>query len=107
MSAARAFLQARDFLLAHRTDYDTAYRGFAWPKLEDFNWALDHFDRMAAGNEKPSLWIVEESGEEQKISFARMKERSDQVANWLRAQGVRRGDRILVMLSNEGALWET
>jgi acetyl-CoA synthetase len=107
MSAARAFLQARDLLLAHRTDYDTAYRDFAWPKLTEFNWALDHFDRMAEGNDKPALWIIEESGEERKLSFAQMKTRSNQVANWLRGQGVRRGDRILVMLGNEVALWET
>ena len=35
-----------------------------------------------------------------------MSARSNQVANWLRAQGVERGDRVLVMLSNEVALWE-
>lgn len=107
MSAIEAFLQARDFLLAHPTDYATAYRDFAWPRLDEFNWALDYFDRIAAGNEKPALWIVEESGEERKASFARMSTRSNQVANWLRAQGVQRGDRILVMLANEVPLWET
>lgn len=107
MSSSEAFLQARDFLLAHRTDYATAYRDFAWPQLTEFNWALDYFDRMALGNEKPALWIVEESGEEHKISFAGMSARSNQVANWLRAQGVKRGDRILMMLSNEVPLWET
>jgi acetyl-CoA synthetase len=107
MSATDAFLKARDFLLAHRTDYDTAYRDFAWPRLEEFNWALDHFDRMAASNDRPALWVVEESGAEQKVSFARMSARSNQVANWLRARGVARGDRILLMLSNEVALWES
>ncbi|QLH48352.1 MAG: hypothetical protein HWD57_19590 [Candidatus Accumulibacter cognatus] len=39
-----AFVQARDFLLAHRTDYETAYRDFQWPQLAEFNWALDYFD---------------------------------------------------------------
>jgi len=107
MSATEAFLQARDFLLANSTDYATAYRDFAWPRLDEFNWALDYFDRMAAGNEKPALWIVEESGEERKVAFARMSTRSNQVANWLRAQGVKRGERILVMLRNEVPLWET
>ncbi len=61
MSATEAFLRARDFLLAHGTDYATAYRDFAWPRLTEFNWALDYFDRMAVGNESPALWIVEES----------------------------------------------
>ena len=36
-----------------------------------------------------------------------MSDRSDRVANWLRAQGVRAGDRILVMLGNQAELWET
>ncbi len=36
-----------------------------------------------------------------------MAERSNQVANFLRRQGVKRGDRILLMLGNELALWES
>lgn len=107
MSATEAFLKARDFLLAHRTDYTTAYNGFQLPQLSEFNWALDHFDVMAKGNDKPALWIVEEDGTEHKISFAQMSARSNQVANWLKAQGVKRGDRILMMLGNEVPLWET
>ncbi|BBN88032.1 AMP-binding protein [Azospira sp. I09] len=107
MSATEAFLKARDFLLAHRTDYTTAYNGFQWPQLTEFNWALDHFDVMAKGNDKPALWIVEEDGTEHKISFAQMSARSNQVANLLKAQGVKRGDRILMMLGNEVPLWET
>ncbi|MDD3800090.1 MAG: AMP-binding protein [Novosphingobium sp.] len=107
MSNADDFLKARDFLLAHRTDYQAAYRGFEWPKLDTFNWSLDYFDALAANNDKPALWIVEESGEEHKISFAEMARRSNQVANWLRALGAKRGDRIMLMLGNEVALWET
>ena len=47
---ASAFIEARDFLFAHRSDYETAYRDFRWPVLDRFNWALDYFDTMAAGN---------------------------------------------------------
>src|SRR6516165_11796649 len=100
------FLAAREFLLTHRTDYDAARRGFVWPRLSQFNWALDYFDPMATGNDAPALWIVEEDGTESRRSFAAMAARSNQVANWLRAQGVRRGDRVLLMLGNEVALWE-
>lgn len=104
---SQAFLAARDFLLAHRTDYDTAYAGFEWPQLEHFNWALDYFDAMAANNTQPALWIVEEDGSECRVTFDAMSRRSSQVANWLKELGVRRGERILLMLGNEVALWET
>jgi acetyl-CoA synthetase len=106
MTPTQAFLQARDFLLRHRVDYDTAYREFRWPKVDEFNWALDYFDIQARGNETPALWIVDEGGSEHKLSYAELSSRSNQVANFLRAQGVKRGDRILVMLPNQVELWE-
>ena len=99
--------EARDFLLAHREDYDTAYRDFRWPAVDRFNWALDWFDGLAAeGGERLALWIVEEDGSECRRSFAELSARSNQVANWLRDQGVRRGDRMIVMLGNQVELWE-
>ena len=106
MGPAAAFLQARDFLLRHRDDYETAYRDFRWPELTDFNWALDYFDVIASGNDAPALWIVEEDGSEQSLSYARLSARSNQAANFLRSLGVTRGDRILIMLPNQMALWE-
>jgi acetyl-CoA synthetase len=104
--SAEPFLQAREFLWRHRADYDTAYRDFRWPVLDRFNWALDYFDRMADGNDRPALWIVNEGGGEDKVSFAAMAERSNRVANYLRGLGVRRGDRVLLMLGNVVPLWE-
>ncbi len=106
MQAAAAFLQAREFLLTHRTDYATAYRDFRWPQLQEFNWALDYFDPYAQGNQQPALWIVNENGEEVRCSYAEMSSRSNQVANFLRSQGVQRGDRVLIMLPNVLPLWE-
>ena len=103
---AREFLAARDFLLAHREDYAAACRNFRWPSPSHFNWALDYFDPMAAGNSRRALWIVNEDGAEFSATFAEMKVRSDRAANFLRAQGVRRGDRILLMLGNVPALWD-
>src|SRR5205823_3804723 len=57
-------------------------------------------------NDAPALWIVEEDGREHRWSFQEMTARSNRAANFLRDQGVRRGDRILLMLGNEVALWE-
>ncbi|MGP4090978.1 AMP-binding protein [Streptomyces sp. KR55] len=105
-TATEPFRRARDFLLQHREDYASAYEGFAWPRLERFNWALDWFDVIADGNVRTALHIVEEDGSEVRLSFAEMSARSNRVANWLRARGVRAEDRVLVMLGNQAELWE-
>src|SRR5262245_40043220 len=99
-SAAEEFIAARDFLLRHREDYDTACRDFHWPRAQRFNWALDYFDHMAEGNARPALWILNEDDTEFKASFAEMRMRANRTANFLRALGVKRGDRILLMLGN-------
>jgi acetyl-CoA synthetase len=103
---AQSFVAARDFLLRHREDYATAYRDFQWPKLDRFNWALDYFDVMARDNAQPALWLVDEDTGETKLSFAALSERSSRIANAMRRLGVRRGDRILLMLGNVVPLWE-
>ncbi len=104
---AKALMEARDFLLANREDYEKATQGFAPPELGEFNWAIDFFDELARGNDRTALWVVEEDGSEQKISYKEMAERSNQVANWMRANGVQRGDKVIVMLGNQVELWET
>ncbi|MFF4323521.1 AMP-binding protein [Streptomyces sp. NPDC001568] len=105
-SATDSFLAARDFLLSHRGDYDAAHTGFTWPRPERFNWALDWFDRIAVGNDADALRIVEADGTGLSVSFEDLSGRSAAAANWLRAQGVEAGDRILVMLGNQVELWE-
>jgi acetyl-CoA synthetase len=108
--SAEAFYAAREFLVAHREDYDTAYRDFRWPEIDEFNWALDHFDAVGADPERGAaraLWIVEQDGSEAHWTFAELSARSNQVANWLREHGVARGDRIILMLGNQVELWET
>jgi acetyl-CoA synthetase len=106
-SNAAPFVAARDFLLRHREDYATAYRDFRWPKLDRFNWALDYFDVMARDNAQVALWLVDEGAGETKLTFAQLSERSNRVANAFRRLGVQRGDRVLLMLGNVVALWES
>ena len=106
------FQEARAFLLHHRTDYETAVKDFRWPDPVPFNWALDWFDAELATNaesrDRPALWIVDAAQDRQtKLSFAALSKRSNQVANFLRAQGLQRGDHLLLLLGNVVPLWET
>ncbi|NJC63346.1 AMP-binding protein [Planosporangium flavigriseum] len=106
--AAGEFRVARDFLLDHRGDYEAAYRDFRWPRLETFNWAVDWFDGVLAAErpDQTALWVVESDGSETRRTFAEMSAAAKQVAAWLRSHGVRRYDRILLMLGNQVELWE-
>ena len=106
------FQEARTFLLNHRSDYESAVKGFRWPEPVPFNWALDWFDAELASNpdsrDRPALWIVDAAqNRETKLSFATLSRRSNQVANFLRAQGLKRGDHLLLLLGNVVPLWET
>src|SRR4051812_2982535 len=108
--SAEAFYEAREFLITHREDYVAAYRDFRWPEIGEFNWALDHFDTVAADPQRGAaraLWIVESDGSAAHWTFAEMSARSNKVANWLRRKGVARGDRVILMLGNQVELWET
>src|ERR1700727_2787490 len=106
------FQQARAFLLRHRTEYDKAVADFRWPDPAPFNWALDWFNaelaRNADSKDRAALWIVDAgSNRETKLSFEALSRRSNQVANFLRAQGLQRGDHLLLLLGNVIPLWET
>ena len=93
-------------LLRHRDDYDSARREFAWPELDEFNWALDWFDVIAAEHpNRTGLRILAED-EDTSLTYGELAARSNQLANWLRGLGVRRGDRVLLMLGNVAPLWE-
>ena len=105
--AVAPFLAARDVLFRHRTDLGRAVADFRWPRLDRFNWALDYFDTIAEGNHAPALHIVEEDGTESIRSFAELSADSNRVANFLRSLGIQKGDRLMLMLGNEVALWET
>ncbi|WP_313816561.1 AMP-binding protein [Citricoccus sp.] len=107
-SAADTFRQARDQLLACRTDPDQAHATFTWPQFEHFNFAADWIDDIASGSraDQPAVVIVEEDGTAERRSYRDLSVRSHQVAAWLTTLGVQRGDRVIVMLGNQIELWE-
>jgi acetyl-CoA synthetase len=106
-SSAVAFRAARDLLLRQREDYQAAVAEFTWPHLDEFNWALDWFDLIAAEHPgREALRIVADGDAAARLSYGELAARSGQVATWLRSLGARRGDRLLLMLGNIAPLWE-
>jgi len=80
---------------------------FEWPTLpDDFNWATDYLDAYARGNPRTALHIVDDGGRgagartSALLSYDGLSRQTAQVANYLRANGVRVGDRVLIMLPN-------
>ncbi len=106
-AATLAVREARDFLFDHGQDYEGATSGFAWPRLDEFNFALEWFDVVAGEHpDRAAVTIVDPDTTARSWTYGELAQRSDQVANWLRSLGVNRGDRAMVMLGNSIELWE-
>lgn len=106
-AATHTIREMRDFLFANATDYAAARAGFAWPEVDEFNFALEWFDVVAAETpDRPAVQIVEADLGLRTWTYGELSTRSDQVAAWLTGLGVRRGDHVIVMLNNTIELWE-
>ena len=105
MTEIQRFLTARDLLVAQRSSYERAVSGFRWPRLSEFNWALDYFDDVA-DPDATALIVASDAGPATELTFAELTARSNQVAGYLRAKGLGRGDIVLLCLRNVGPLWE-
>jgi acetyl-CoA synthetase len=106
--ATEIYRSVRDQLIGLRGQQVLACQTFRWPGFgETFNWAVDWFDAIARGNDRPALVVVQPDGSAVTRSFDEMAVRSDQVAAWLAAHGVGRGDPVIVMLNNQVELWES
>ena len=105
MSEVEQFLKMRDFLMNVK-NYDEARNGFKWPTISKFNWALDYFDKIAENNDNLALIYADENGNEKKVTFQEMKERSNQVANFLRDLGFQKGDRVFMVMDASVEIYE-
>ena len=86
-------------MLTEARTYDELYRNFRWDVPARFNMAEACCDRHADGTGRLALVYVHENGETTRTSFDEVAEMSRRFANVLKADGVSRGDRIAVFLS--------
>src|SRR3954465_15773538 len=86
-------------MLTEAPDYETLYRNFRWDIPARFNIATACCDRHADGSGRLALIYVDEDGEATRTSFDEMAEMSSRFANVLKADGLSRGDRVAVFLS--------
>src|SRR6202162_3196231 len=86
-------------MLTETADYAKLYREFRWDIPARFNIATACCDRHADGTGRLALIYVDEDGAAQRTSFDEMRALSCAFANVLRADGLKRGDRVAVFLS--------
>ncbi|MEJ2374144.1 MAG: acyl-CoA synthetase [Pseudolabrys sp.] len=80
-------------------DYDTLYRQFRWNIPARYNIGVDICDRWASADPaRLAILHVRGDGQSERITFGRLRETSNRLANVLRAQGVERGDRVAIFM---------
>ncbi len=80
-------------------DYASARRSFRIPVPESFNFGFDVIDRHAGDAQKRALVWVDAAGREvREYTFRDVSRLSNQAANALRNLGVKKGDRVFIML---------
>ncbi|MCU0846995.1 MAG: AMP-binding protein [Spirochaetes bacterium] len=80
-------------------NYQEAYDNFKWEVPELYNFALDDFDKWIEDKTKTALMTVSEDGRSaSKLSFWELSLLSSKFANILKKTGLKRGDRVFLML---------
>ena len=76
-------------------------------KNEDrFNFAFDVIDRLAEEKpEKLAMVHIASDKTERRFTFAEMKRFSNQTANYFKSLGIKRGDRVLLILKRHYQFW--
>src|ERR1035437_5700147 len=79
-------------------NYAETVKRFSWQLPQTFNFGSDVVDRQALDKDKLALIWCNEEGEEQTFKFSDISRLSNQLANLLVRQGIRKGDRVMVVL---------
>jgi acyl-coenzyme A synthetase/AMP-(fatty) acid ligase len=78
--------------------YDRFHADFRWSIPQTFNFGVDVVDRMAREADGPALIAENQAGDIRRFSYSDIARLTNQLANVLAAQGIGKGDFIIVML---------
>ena len=93
-----------DFIIP--TEKDGILTDIAFKNEDKFNFAFDVVDEL--GTRKPdklAMVYVGEDGEERRFTFKDMKRESARVANYFTSVGIKRGDRVMLVLKRHYQFW--
>ena len=93
-----------DFIIP--TEKDGVLTDIAFKNEEKFNFAFDVVD--ALGRRKPdklAMLHISEDGTERRFTFQDMKKESARVANYFKSLGIKRGDRVMLVLKRHYQFW--
>jgi acetyl-CoA synthetase len=92
-------------VLPATSDYDALYRVFRWQVPAHYNIGVDVCDRWAASEPgRIAIFHVGANGGVQEISYGALRGSSNRLANALAAHGIRRGDRVAILLPQAPAV---
>lgn len=88
-------------LLKKKDRYELMYKNFKWNVPEYYNFGFDVVDQWAEDRTKLALISIDRSGKRDRYhTFYDLKIQSNKFANVLRNIGIKKGDRILVILQS-------
>ena len=93
-----------DFIIP--TEEGGALTKIAFQNEESFNFAFDVVDEL--GRRKPdklAMLHISEDGTERRFTFSDMKKESARVANYFKSLGIKRGDRVMLVLKRHYQFW--
>ena len=94
----------QDFIIP--TEENGVLTGIEFKNEEKFNFAFDVVD--ALGERKPdklAMLHVSEDGTEHRFTFRDMKRESARAANYFKSLGIKRGDRVMLVLKRHYQFW--
>ena len=89
-----------------RTVEDGLLKAISFKGEEKFNFAFDVVDEL--GNTKPdklAMLHISEDGTERRFTFQDIKKESARAANYFKSLGIKRGDRVMLVLKRHYQYW--